>query len=79
MFGIFVSNSGAPISESQRKHMFENLSAETGRKRRRGIGIGLHFCKRVLEALEGGSVNGHGGSKEREPVLSGKPSAAIVA
>ncbi len=53
---IFVSNSGPPIPPSERVRIFEKFArVENGRSALGNAGLGLYFCKRVLEAL-GGSI-----------------------
>jgi two-component system, sensor histidine kinase and response regulator len=53
---ITISNSGAAIPPSERTRIFEKFArVDKGRPSSGNAGLGLYFCKRVVEAL-GGSI-----------------------
>jgi len=52
---IAVANTGPAIPESQRKFVFEKF-ARIDEQARAGAGLGLYFCKQVVEA-HGGSID----------------------
>lgn len=54
---IAISNSGPPVLPSERKSIFEKFSRGTAPGSRPGaIGLGLYFCRRVVEA-HGGEIH----------------------
>jgi signal transduction histidine kinase len=53
---VSVSNTGQPIPEREREHVFGKFRRGAGAPSRRGnAGLGLYFCKRAVEA-HGGSI-----------------------
>ncbi len=54
MMQIGVSDTGPGISEKAQKNLFKKFQTDTGTKSRRGgTGLGLAYCKLVVEAHEG--------------------------
>ncbi len=52
---LVVSNTGTPIPEDELERVFEKFGQGSGaREQRRGSGLGLYFCKLVMEAHGGG-------------------------
>ena len=59
---IKIKNTSEPIPESMRKRIFEKYVAGNGISR---IGLGLYFCKKVIEAHNGRiSLNAYGNHNE---------------
>jgi two-component system sensor histidine kinase/response regulator len=50
---IIMSNSGPPVPANERQHIFEKFSRIEQGGRGGNAGLGLYFCKRVVEALGG--------------------------
>lgn len=50
---VKIKNQSAPIPEEMRKHIFDKYISCDGLYKKRGIGLGLYFCKKVLDAHNG--------------------------
>jgi signal transduction histidine kinase len=48
-----MSNSGPPVPATERQHIFEKFSRIEQGGHAGNAGLGLYFCKRVVEALGG--------------------------
>lgn len=60
---IAVSNTGPPIAPEDREAIFEKFARGRGPGSRPGaVGLGLYFCKRVIEA-HGGTIQVEGSSR----------------
>lgn len=53
---IVVSNTGRPIPEADREHVFEKFRRADRTAAYGSVGLGLHFCRRVAES-HGGSID----------------------
>lgn len=50
---IKLTNSGAPIDEETRKHLFEKYISGTNKYQKVGFGLGMYLSKKVMEAHQG--------------------------
>ena len=50
---IKIKNVSEPIPENMRKRIFDKYVVGTGANKIRGIGLGLYFCKKVIDAHNG--------------------------
>ena len=63
MLAFSISNSGAPIPESELPQLFNKFSRVSTSKGKPGTGLGLYIVKRILEAL-GGNIEISSNTKE---------------
>ena len=60
-----IKNTSAPIPKNIKKHIFDKYVSGDNLNSRKGIGLGLYFCQKVIEAHNGKiSLNGNETSNE---------------
>lgn len=55
-FLIKIKNKSEPIPENMKSRIFEKYVAGTNSNIKRGIGLGLYFCKKVIDAHNGNII-----------------------
>ena len=64
-FKLKIKNTSALIPDEIKQHIFDKYVSNIETQHRRGIGLGLYFCKKVIDAHNGTiSLNGVGTSNE---------------
>lgn len=64
-FKLKIKNTSALIPEEIKQHIFDKYVSSLETQHRRGIGLGLYFCKKVIDAHNGTiTLNGIGTSNE---------------